>query len=138
MIWIIIAVVIISLIVFASKFNKDNEDLNNQTLYEKFKITTDTLNNFAFGGEGQIYELHKRSFNLGAKGHNQLINFDYGGGNLTIVWKYKYFQKEVVNKKFFPNVRNLSVFEQEKIALLMIERMNKIVENHKNQVLSDI
>jgi hypothetical protein len=138
MIWIIIAIVLISLIVFAGKFNKDNEDLNGQTLYEKFKIVTDILNDYAFDGVGQINELHKRSFNLGAKGSNQLVNFDYGGGNLTLTWKYKYFQKEVINKKFFPDVRNLSIFEQERIAGLMIDRMSKKIENHKNQVLSDI
>jgi hypothetical protein len=137
MIWIIIGVIVISLIVFGSKFNKDNEDLKGQTLYNKFKIIVEILNNVAFNGEGEIYELHKRSFNLGTKTHNQLINFDYGGGNLTITWKYKYFQKEVVNKKFFPNVRNLSIFEQERIEQLMIFRMDKIVNDHKNDVFEN-
>ncbi len=138
MIWIIVVAVVISLIVFTTKFNKDNQDLNGQSLYDKFKIVTDTLNNYAFNGEAQVYEIDKRNFNLGAKAYNQLINFEYGAGSLTIIWKYKYFQKEVVNKKFFSNVRNLSVFEQEKIARVMIERMNIIVENHKNDVISDI
>lgn len=135
MIWIIIGVVVVSLIAFGSQYSKDSSELNNQALHNKFKFLVETLNNAAFNGEGRINELHKRSFNLGAIGHNQLINFEYGGGNLTIAWKYKYFQKEVVNKKFFPNVRNLSIFEQERIGELMISRMEKIVNDHKNDVI---
>ncbi|MBF2707197.1 hypothetical protein [Flavobacterium soyangense] len=137
MIWIIIGIVVISLVVHGFKFNKDNEDLNGRPLHAKFKFILEILNSEIFDGEGEVYELHKRSFNLGATGQNQMINFEYGAGNLTITWKFKYLQKEIINKKVFLDVRNLSVFEQEKIAQTMMERMVKIVNDHKNEVHSN-
>ncbi|MFT7250483.1 MAG: hypothetical protein ACI9FW_000194 [Flavobacterium sp.] len=136
MVWIIVGILAIGLIVHGFSFNKDNEDLDQHALHEKFKFVVRILNAEVFEGEGEIYELHKRSFNLGATGKNQLVNFEYGAGNLTITWKYKYLQKEVVNKKVFLDARNLSIFEQEKIARIMIERMIIIVDEHKNNVHS--
>lgn len=137
MIWIILGVVVISLILFAGKFNKDTNDLEHEKLHEKFEYIVENLNQYAFNGEGQVYEINMRTFNLGATESNQMITFEYGAGGLTIIWKYKYYQKEVVDKKYFPKVRNLSIFEQEKISQLMIMRMEKIVEQHKSEVMND-
>ncbi len=80
----------------------------------------------------------KREFSLYKEGANQIINFIYGTGDLTIIWKYKYFQKELVHKKHFSNVRNLSVFEQQKIAEQMIKEMVIAVEKHKLSVIGGI
>jgi len=135
MIWIILGVVVISLILFTGKFNKDSNDLEHKKLHEKFEYIVTNLNQYAFNGEGEVYEINMRTFNLGATGSNQMITFEYGGGGLTIIWKYKYYQKEVVDKKYFPNVRNLSVFEQEKISQLMIMRMEKVIAQHKDDVM---
>ena len=62
----------------------------------------------------------------------------YSTGHLTITWKYKYFQKEVVHEKIFNNVRNLSIFEQQRIAEIMVSEMAVVISNHQNNVLKGI
>lgn len=136
MIWVIvIGIVGFILFRFFSDLNKDNADLQGQSLPEKFAVIVSSINEVAYGGMGKITTLDKRSFNLYQDGQNQIINFQYGTGHLTITWKYKYFQKEIVHEKQYNDVRNLSLFEQQKIADNMISEMEQVVENHKNNVI---
>ncbi len=136
MIWVIvIGIVGFILFRFFSDLNKDNADLQGQSLQEKFAVIVSSINEVAYGGMGKVTALDKRSFNLYQNGQNQIINFQYGTGHLTITWKYKYFQKEIVHEKQYNNVRNLSLFEQQKIADNMISEMEEVVENHKNNVI---
>lgn len=137
MIWTIIIIVIAFFVIkFLWDLNKDNEDLIGKTASEKFAVIVDILNDVAYGGNGSVTTFDKRTFNLYEVGSNQIIQFTYSTGNLTIKWKYKYFQKEVVHERIFDNVRNLSIFEQEKIALRMVEEMQRVVEKHQRDVLS--
>lgn len=138
MIWVIvIGIVAYVLFKFFSDLNKDNYDLQGQSLDEKFGIIVGAINEVAFDGYGTVTPIDKRRFNLYKDGQNQIVHFDYSTGNLRITWKYKYFQKEVFHEKQFNNVRNLSIFEQQKIADVMIAEMSQIVENHINDVLRD-
>ena len=137
MIWVIvIGVILFFLFRFLNDYNKDNYDLSGQTLSEKFKIIVNMLNKFAFNGQGKITKHDKREFNLYRDKENQIIHFIYGTGNLTIIWKYKYFHKEVVHERTFYDVRNLSLFEQQEIGETMIEEMKQVVAKHKNDVLN--
>ena len=132
MIWVIvIGIVGFILFRFFSDLNKDNADLQGQSLTEKFSVIVSSINEVAYGGMGKVTTLDKRSFNLYQDGQNEIINFQYGTGHLTITWKYKYFQKEIVHEKQYNNVRNLSLFEQQKIADNIISEMEQVVENHK-------
>jgi hypothetical protein len=135
MIWILVIILTVLLISFLTSFNKDNEDLQGITLSEKFEIIVDMINQVAFHGNGEITQISKREFNLYETGQHQIINFLYGTGHLTITWKYKFFQKEIIHKKQFTNVRNLSLFEQQKIGEQMIEEMAIVINNHQNDVL---
>lgn len=139
MIWIIVIGVIgYILFRFFGDLNKDKYDLQGQTLEEKFKFIVDMLNEAAFNGRGEVTVQDKRSFNLYEEGQNQIIHFYYSTGHLSITWKYKYFQKEAVHEKQFDNVRNISIFDQQKIANIMIKEMAFVIENHKNNVTSGI
>lgn len=139
MIWIIVILIIgFFLFRFFVDLNKDNYDLQSQSLSEKFAVVVNALNNEAFFGNGKVTILDKRSFNLYENGQNQIIHFLYSTGHLTITWKYKYFQKEVVNERQFNNVRNLSIFEQQKIADIVIREMARVIEQHKNNVINGI
>jgi hypothetical protein len=139
MIWfIVIAIVGYIMYRFFSSLNEDNYDLQNRTLDDKFSVVVDTLNEAAFNGRGSVTNLDKRAFNLYEVGKNQIIHFNYGTGHLTITWKYKFFQKEVVHEKQFNDVRNLSIFEQQKIANQMIAEMARVVENHQLSTMSSI
>ena len=139
MIWFIV-IVILAFIAFKflNDINKDKYDLQGITLDDKFKVVANMLNEAAFNGRGKIIKLDNRSFNLYEQGSNQIINFHYGTGTLTLTWRYKYFQKEIVHSKDFYETRNLSLFEQQKIANQMINEMIPVIENHKMNVMKDL
>ena len=118
--------------------NKDKYDLQGTSLDEKFKVVVNMLNDAAFKNQGTITKLDNKSFNLYEQSSNQLINFHYGTGTLTITWRYKYFQKEVVHSKDFYETRNLSLFEQQKLADIMLAEMEQVIKQHKENVLKDV
>jgi hypothetical protein len=139
MVWVIvIAIIGIMLFRFFLALIKDNDDLQGRTLDDKFNVIVNMINAIAFDGGGSVTTLDKREFNLYEDGQNQIIKFQYSTGHLTITWKYKYFQKEIVHKRQFNDVRNLSLFDQQKIGEQMIKEMAIVVERHKNNVLGSI
>ena len=139
MVWtIVIAIIGIILFRFFSSLSKDNDDLQGRTLSEKFNVIVSMINDSAFNGDGSVTSLDKREFNLYEDGHNQIIKFQYSTGHLTITWKYKYFQKEIVHERQFNDVRNLSLFDQQKIGEQMIKEMATVEERHKNNVIGGI
>lgn len=139
MVWtIIIGLVLFIGIRFLLDLDKDKHDLAGTDLSNKFEIVTNIINEAAFNGRGSVTKLDKRSYNLYEEGENQIINFHYSTGHLKITWKYKYFQKEIVHEKQFDYVRNISVFDQQRIAQRMISEMNNIVSKHKNNVLGGL
>ncbi len=139
MIWTIVIVIVgYILISFFISLSKDNDDLQGRTLDDKFIVIVNMINEAAFDGRGSVTTLDKREFNLYEEGQNQIIKFQYSTGHLTITWKYKYFQKEVVHERQFNDVRNLSLFDQQKIGEQMINEMFIVVERHKNNVIGGI
>ncbi|WP_298554555.1 hypothetical protein [uncultured Algibacter sp.] len=116
----------------------DLDFLHGESLSSKFSIILNTLNNYAFNGKGDITTTSDRSFNIYPKvtDSNQIIHFFYQMDILTIQWSFKYYQKEIVHKKDFSKVKNLSIFEQTKIANTMISEMENIVEKHKKDVMN--
>ena len=141
MTWVVVAIIIITIIVivifrFISDLNKDNYDLQGKSLAEKFSMVISTINDAAFSGGGRVISINKRQFNLYEEGQNQIVCFGYSTGHLTIIWKYKYYQKEVSYEKIFRDVRNLSLFEQQRIANVMIDEMNLVIAKHQSNVLN--
>ena len=129
MIWIILIGVVLFFIAKAViSSGKDENDLAGKTLDEKFNVIVNQLNLAAFEAEGQVKYIDRKHFHLyPEQGSNQIIEFLYSQGMLSITWKYKYFQKELVFRENLLDVRNLSLFEQEKIARAIIGKMeNKI------------
>ncbi len=138
MIWLFAFLIVGYLIInFSSDLNKDNYDLDGQTLDQKFSVIVNILNKAAFNGSATVTPTGKRTFNL-TNEQNQLIRFHFSTGHLTIYWFYKFYQKEVVHERQFNDDRNLSIFEQQKIAEQMIKEMAIVVEQHKNKVLRGI
>jgi len=131
---IIIAIVAFILYKFISSLNKDNEVLNQQALSQKFSVIVDLINKSAYNGQGDITVLDKRSFNLYCEDHNQIINFQYSTSSLTIIWKYKWFNNEIVHSKDFNQVQNITIDGQNRIAHQMINEMSDVIENHKQKI----
>ena len=131
----LIIILVFGLIKFLSAFEKDNTDLQSQKLSDKFAVMIGLINQNAFSGSGKITIVDKRLIQLYKNGENQIIQFEYSTGHLAIVWKYKYYQKEVAHEELFKNVRNLSILEQKRIAETMIKIMNRVIAKHKINVL---
>lgn len=137
MIWIIGIVIGIIVIKFLTDMNKDTNDLGGKSVSEKFEVIVNQLNNHAFHGKGKVITNGIKLFNLYDGESNQIIQFQYNTGVLHITWRYKYFQKEVVHNREFREVRNLSIFEQQKIAVQMITEMETVVLNHMKNVMKN-
>jgi hypothetical protein len=136
MIWVIVIGIVVYIAYrFLRDLNKDKADLRDKDASEKFSIVAGLINEAAFNNNGEITVLDNREFTL-YEGKNQMVRFIYSTGNLTIIWKYKYFQKEVTHERVFRNVRNLSIFEQEGIGKTMIEEMHKIIVSHQQNVIN--
>lgn len=137
MFWFIIIIgVVVVLVKFGTALQEDKKDIRvNDNLATKFQVVVDSLNEKVFSGNGKITMLDNKSFNL-YDGYNQIIYFYYSTGHLTITWKYKYYQKEVVHEKIFENVRNISILEQQKIVNTICNEMSEIVEKHKMKVMT--
>lgn len=134
----IITIIISILIVVVGKIiintQKDKEDLLGTSVEEKFNVIVNKINQFAFNGEGEIKYIGKNHFNLYPDSSNQIVDFMYSQGMLSIIWKYKYLQKEMVYTKNLTNVRNLSLLEQAKIANAIIEEMSRKIQDHEKSV----
>lgn len=118
MIWfIILAVVVYILYRFLSALNKDNQELESLSLADKFGFLVDELNRRAFDSEAVVHMRDKRSFCLHLKGGNQIIEFFYSTGHLTIQWKFTFtvFGNEVIFERQINDVRSLE--ERSQIAL---------------------
>ena len=114
--------------------SKDNDELREKPLHEKFNVIVNHINNAAFNGQGEIKYIEKNHFSLYPDVSNQIVYFYYSQGILTMTWKYKYFQKEMIFKKDLLNMRNLSLFEQNKIANALITEMERRIQKHKDGV----
>lgn len=137
MIWTVLIIIVVLIIgSIAINTGKDTQDLAGKTLGEKFNVIVNMLNNAAFNGEGELKYFDSKHFNMyPPNGSNQVIEFLYSQGMLSVTWKYKYFQKEMVFRKNLTNARNLSLFEQERIGRGLINEMEQKVFEHKNSVL---
>ena len=123
MIWgIIIAIVVVFIGSGLIQNSKDSQDLAGRKLEEKFNVIVNIINNAAFENEGVIKEYDNKHICLIKPGENQMIELMYNQGTLTIIWKYKYFQKELIHEKSFLNMRNLSIFEQEKLRKVLFQK----------------
>ncbi len=128
MLWIIlIAVIGMSIIGFLRGMNKDNEDLQGQTLSEKFSVMVDLINQEIFNGMGHVEEHGKRDFTLYAPGFPHTLYFLYGAGNLRVEWRAVLFGQKYMISKEFHNLRDVTDKEQEQMAFTLAQRFQQEV-----------
>ncbi len=137
MFWVVLSLVIVIFVLtrFNMALNNDRKDLQSINVEEKFQVIANILNEHVFQNNADITEINPKSFLLSEEEKNQIIIFSYSTGNLTITWKYKYFQKELIHQKQYPGARNLSIFEQQQIANDIIKEMNIKIAKHKIDVM---
>lgn len=136
MIWyIVIGIIVFTLFRFFQDYNKSSKSLQGIILSKKFGTLVQELNNAAFDGTGEVIDVDIREFQIYKENDNQIIQFVYGVDDLTIIWRYKYFQKEVVHEKTFYNVMGCTEQQQKLIAEGYIKEMMQVVAKHKANIL---
>lgn len=117
MIWIIIGgVIIIVLIKFVKSLNDDNQELSQTALTDKFSVLANELNFLIFNNDGKIHQVNNRMFNL-YSGGNQIVQFHYSSGHLTITWRKKsYNGQEFIYEHQYDYLRDVTSEQQIQIA----------------------
>lgn len=110
---------------------KDTDDLQDRSVVEKFGVLVSRINDVAYNGAGSATPVDHCSFNLYHQGSNQILNFHYSTGLLTITWRYKYLRKKLVHRHQFNDVRDLSSMKQAEIADQMIHEMEEAIKRHR-------
>ena len=127
-IFIIISILVFYIFKTFYKFRKeqiaDSEELFNQKLEDKFSYFIDGLNEYCYN----------RTLSLYKNDSCQIVNLEYGTGILTIIWKFKYFQQEMVYQRNLPNARNINIEWQKNALKLVISEFLDQYEKHKSKV----
>ena len=116
---------------------RDGYDLQGTTATEMFKFFVQKLNEVVYHGEGKVTvsNMDTRRFDLYAQGSNQIIEFYYTRGSLTVTWKYKYDGNEsTIHERKINDACNLSVISQERIAENLIKEVGRVVRRRRIDV----
>lgn len=137
---ILVALLIFAMLIipFTRQLVLDKEELRKTPINEKFKELVTIINSTMLNGKGEItlFDDDPKLMNLMSENmRNMLIQFYYSTGNLTIILNYKYFQKELVYKEVYNNLRNITIFTQKDIARSFIEVCNKKIVEHQQMVM---
>jgi hypothetical protein len=119
---------------FGSSLNKDRGDLNGGTVEQKFSIMVDIINQWAYGGRGRTHSLSWRSFNLYMENAQQIFNFNYSTGHLTLTWKFKYYHQELMHTEDFNYVRNITAEKQKELVTRFLEECRVKLEVHVDKI----
>lgn len=122
-------------ILFSADKRKDNQDLKDNPLEKRYSDLIERLNYHAFSGKGVVTVMSKTDLNLYQTGRNQIIQINYFNEGLTIIWKYKYLQEEVVYEKRVKDIKNLDSANQTALANFINNEMINIVADHQDNVI---
>lgn len=114
--------------------NEDNHEAAANPVQNRFAHLYNQINQAAFNGTASLDRVDKNRVVLFKNGANQMVVFTYTMKSLEVEWKYKYMQKETVYKETFYDAGNISVYDQERIAKHLIEKMRERVGNHVNEI----
>ena len=131
MLWIIILVILVIAVKFITSLNRDKDDLTNGGLQHKFTDLVNSLNKEFFNGVGKVTVVDSRTFNLYQVGSNQIIQFFFSTGNLSITWRSKVKTVELVHNEYFNNVRNVTTDMQIIMAKTVIVAVSRVLKKHK-------
>jgi len=133
MIWIIVIIVIVFIIgKFIGSLDADKKELNKEPLEQKFKILVGQINNRLYNNKGKVTVIDNRSFNLYEEGTNQIVQFFYSSGNLSLTWRWKRLVNETICNKNFSNVRDAGEQKQQQIFQTFVQAIAYEIEKREN------
>ncbi|MBO7444849.1 MAG: hypothetical protein J6T86_00355 [Bacteroidales bacterium] len=137
----IVLVLALIFVAFAHNLVRDKVELEHTPLEKKFETVIQEVNAGLLGSGGKTvtFPNDKRHVNLfNDNSPNQIINFLYSTGNLSITYKYKFFQQEMVFERLFKGVRNINIYNQTALAKEFVGEALQRKSEHEHKVLSDI
>jgi hypothetical protein len=133
----IILIVVFFIVLGIINNAKDNQELKEKSLEEKFNVIINHICRYAFNDGYVVKPKSKRHlFIFHSDANNHMVELLYNQGVLTINWKYKYLQKELKFQKNLTNVRNLSLIEQNTIGESLVRGMILKIQEFKNEIWS--
>ncbi|MDY3338251.1 hypothetical protein PG279_03535 [Riemerella anatipestifer] len=129
----VITVLIISFLVIKS-FMKFKHSIEDENIKDKFSVLIDGLNNYCYQGKGEITKISKQSLNIYKKGSCQIVNLYYSKGTLTVIWKFKYFQQEMIYNKNFTNIKDVDEEWQLNALKIIIPEFLEQYAEHESKV----
>lgn len=138
MTYIITGIIVFIIGSFVISLTKDKDELRHQNASKKFKPLVNDFNIKVYDGKGVVTDISSRQFNLYAKSSNEILQFHYSTGSLSVKWSFKYFHKELVKNFNLDNARNLSAFQQLNFTKNVIVKMDKEKVTFKDSILRDI
>lgn len=121
-----------------SKFRKelktDNKELNSQNLEDKFKFLIEGLNEYCYQGLGKITNIDKQALSIYKQNSCQIVNIEYGAGILTIIWKFKYFNQEMIYKRNLTEARDATLDWQKKALQTVISEFLEQYKKHEDKI----
>jgi hypothetical protein len=134
---VLIAFAVSYVVLFVVESFRDKQELKQGGLPEKFSTLINFLNDWTYQGNGTIHKIDNYLFNLYKENSCQIIHFFYTADILSITWKFKYYQQEVVYKRDMRNARNTTDEQQAEFAKLIISEFAAKVEAHKRKIDSE-
>jgi len=135
MIWLIVIIVIVWIIVsFSRDLHADKKILSETSLPQRLASLIEILNDEVYNGLGTVTIVDKRVFSLYKKGENQIIEFMYSTDILTITWRFKWFQNEIVHNKKIRHAHLIDSSAQMRIAHILLAEMEEVITQHKSKV----
>jgi len=121
---------------FRNELKEDNDELKKQSLEDMFSYLIDGLNEYCYLGHGEITKIGKQTLNIYKQSSCQIINLLYGTGILTITWKFKYYQQEMIYKRNLSDARKPSIEWQKNALNLVISEFLEEYQKHEEKVIS--
>ena len=122
---------------FYKDYKADEIDIKNG-LENKFKTLINKLNQFAFNNEGVVNNTCNRGFNLYKKGSPQIILFYYSTGILSIEWKVKHQNQELILNEKIDKAKDILEPELKQYAEWLIEEFVERYLPFKDRIDSEI
>ena len=136
MIWWITILSIICLVLYLvyRAIRRDRNDLKQKSMFDRFYIIINAINNEAFEGKGQVGMTEDNIVTIYKDKAKQSIHLKYMLSDLHIVWFYKYHSKEitiaeVIRKNEIPNI-----FMQKAVISMIIQKVRTKKKIHRDKV----
>ena len=124
--------------IYRNELKTDKQELKNQSIEDKFSYIIEGLNEYCYKGLGKITKINKQALSLYKEGSCQIVSFQYSLGVLTIIWKFKYYQQEMIYEKNFDARNSPEEWQLNTLKTVILQFIEQYKVHEKNVDASGI